>query len=239
LQEGQPVLLADWEQTVFIHFEVDSGVLQKQIPYELDLFEQRACVSLVAFTMRRLRPAFGGRWLAWISAPAASHKLLNLRTYVRHGDERGIYFITEWVPNLLSRVLGPLFYGLPYRLAQLEYAEEGGGDSVFGCVTAGRDQTRLIFRGKHRVAAKVAAVRPGSLDEFLLERYVGFTLCGPVRRLFRVWHEPWPQVELTVTLDDCSLVVQSHLWFESARYVGAHFSPGVRDVWMGWPHKIQ
>ena len=46
----------------FPHFDVDPDQLQPHVPFELDLFEnRRAFVTLVAFTMRRMRPRRGGR----------------------------------------------------------------------------------------------------------------------------------------------------------------------------------
>ena len=49
--EGRPLLVADWERALFMHFEVPREVLQRHVPFELDLFEGRAFVSLVAVTM--------------------------------------------------------------------------------------------------------------------------------------------------------------------------------------------
>src|SRR5581483_402315 len=63
---GEPLLYADWLRVVFVHFEVEAGVLQRAVPFELDLFEGRAFVSLVAFTMRGMRPRIGGKLGAWL-----------------------------------------------------------------------------------------------------------------------------------------------------------------------------
>jgi len=66
---------------VFIHYTVDVEVLQQEVPFELDLFEGRAFVSLVAFSMRRLRPCFGGRLAELLFKPVATtrYPLPNLR----------------------------------------------------------------------------------------------------------------------------------------------------------------
>src|SRR5437867_8231848 len=56
-----PLLYADWMRAVFMHFEVEPELLQRQVPFALDLWQGRAFVSLVAFTMERLRPRIGGR----------------------------------------------------------------------------------------------------------------------------------------------------------------------------------
>lgn len=92
---GDPLFHAGWLDVVFLHFEADPAVLQREIPWSLDLFEGRAFVSLVAFTMRDLRPCFGGRLAALPFKPIAAHEFLNVRTYVQHRGERGIYFLVE------------------------------------------------------------------------------------------------------------------------------------------------
>src|SRR6185369_13119824 len=80
-----------------------------------------AYVSLVAFTQSRLRPIWGGRLAEMLSAPLAQHEFLNVRTYVRHEDEQGIFFMTEWIPNRVAAFVGPRTYGLPYRLGRMTY----------------------------------------------------------------------------------------------------------------------
>src|SRR5271154_7174231 len=90
---GEPLFLADWDRALFIHYEVDAVLLQRELPFALDLWHGKAFVSLVAFTMRDMHPRLGGRITAWLVKPIATHSFLNVRTYVKHGDERGIHFI--------------------------------------------------------------------------------------------------------------------------------------------------
>src|SRR3712207_1445969 len=78
----RPWFRADWRDVVFVHYAVDPAVLQPQVPFDLDLFEGRAWVSLVAFTQTDLRPAVGGAPGAAFMKPVARHEFLNLRTYV-------------------------------------------------------------------------------------------------------------------------------------------------------------
>src|SRR5678815_4298013 len=90
-------------------------------PYPLDLHQGRAFVSLVAFTLRDMRPHFGGPLTAWLFRPIATHEFLNVRTYVRHRDEPGIHFLAEWLTNRLAVKLGPRTFGLPYHLGKITY----------------------------------------------------------------------------------------------------------------------
>ena len=117
--ERRPLLLSDWLEAVFIHYEIDARILQRAVPFELDQWEGKAWVSAVAFTMRRLRFARGGKISEWLCRPVATQHFLNLRTYVQDRGEPGIYFLAEWLSSGLSVCLGPPLYGLPARAARL------------------------------------------------------------------------------------------------------------------------
>jgi uncharacterized protein len=226
----KPMFLAAWVNVLFIHFEVDRDDLADHVPLELDLHEGKAYVSIVAFTQKRLRPTFGGKLAEWLSRPLAQHEFLNVRTYVRVGSERGIFFMVEWVPKVLAKMIGPRVYGLPYRLGRLQYHVQDG--VMRGVVEA---TGRLEF--KANVSEAAATCDTGSLDEFLLERYTAFTSRNGVIRRFRISHQPWPQARVHCRIIDDSLLTGSN-WTRDAHGVGAHFSRGVRDVAIGAPQRL-
>jgi uncharacterized protein YqjF (DUF2071 family) len=227
---AEPLFLARWDRAVFIHYSADPGVLQSQVPFELDLRDGQAFVSLVAFTLVRMRPRIGGAWTEWALKPIATHGFLNIRTYVRHNGEPGIFFLAEWLSNRLSVLLGPRTFGLPYRFGHLHYAHY---DSFRGSVSA--PEGRLSYDG-HVAEPSFGPCLPGSLDEFLHERYTAFTQRGKCRRFFRIWHRPWLQASATADVGETSLIASTGAWWETAQFVGANYSPGV-DVWMGRPHR--
>src|SRR3712207_6159936 len=125
---------ADWLNVVFMHFRADAKTLQNLVPLELDTFEGAAYISFVAFTQSRLRFAFAGDWLEPLTAPLARHEFFNVRTYVRHGGVRGIFFLAEWMPKRLAVLIGPRMYGLPYRLGRLAYRNDARLDVMSGRV---------------------------------------------------------------------------------------------------------
>lgn len=237
-----PLLIADWLDAVFLHYEVDARQLQPFVPFELDLWNGRAFVSLVAFTMRGMRFPRLGALGAWVCRPIATHEFLNLRAYVRHGDDAGICFLSEWLPNRLSILCGPILYGLPYRHASIQYSRNGSrlGGSVNGC------GGRLQYEGKVHDDEVFSECGEGSLDQFLIERYTAFnaghfTPAQPTvrRRRFRVWHEPWPQVRAEVRVMDETLLQNTAPWWRHAQFVSANYSPGVCGVWMSAPRRVQ
>jgi uncharacterized protein YqjF (DUF2071 family) len=221
-----------------IHLEVDPHELARHTPFQIDVFHGRAFVSLVAFFMRRFRLRGTGCVGSWAFSPTTHHSLFNVRTYVRHHGEPGICFLTEWVPNPVSTFLGPRFFGLPYRLGRLHYSHEGQ-DEWHGCVRSAFGSSRLDYRSHFKSPKASAVAEPGSLAEFLVERYTAFTLCCGRRRFFRIWHEPWRICNADVELTTRSLLSETGIWLRSAEAVGGHCSEGVRDVWIGRPRALQ
>jgi len=232
---GEPLLLADWERALFIHFEVDADALQRELPFELDLWDGKAHVSLVAFTMRDMRPRIGGKIAAWLFKPISTHAFLNVRTYVKQDGERGICFLTEWLSNRLSVALGPPLYGLPYRYAKINYQHAHEENQLSGVVKT-EHGGQFTYEAQLVRENLFGPCEAGSLEEFLLERYTAFNWRGSSLRFFRVWHPPWPQVPAQVSIIDDLLLTSTWPWFSRAKLVGANYSPGVCDVWMGRAH---
>src|SRR5687767_4789258 len=237
----RPLFHCSWDRAVFLHYRVAPQYLQPQIPFELDLHDGQAYVSLVAFTLRNMRT--NHPHLRFVTQPLHTHRFLNVRTYVHVGEMHGIYFLAEWLNNRLATTLGPILYFLPYRFGHLNYSHSAL--SLYGEVLGGIDSgTPMPVRPALRYRAFVPSsptyqpTTPGTLDHFLLERYIAFTKHGPFRRLFQVWHRPWPQISIDAQIESANLLHQTGRWLPHAQFVSANFSPGLQDVQMGWPQKL-
>ena len=238
---ARPLFIADWSNALFLHFEIEPHILQSSLPFEIDLWRGRAFVSLVAFTMRRMRLAKGGVLGEWLCHPIATHEFLNLRAYVRCGEERGICFLSEWLPNRLSLLCGPILYSLPYRHAAICY--ERNELDLEGDVSA--REGKFTYKGTLS-DTRFAPCAPDSRDEFLLERYAAFNaghLLSAKRssalRVFRVKHEPWLQTRVEIGSLDDSLLRRAAPWWPQAQFAGANFSPGVNRVQMSAPRRME
>lgn len=230
---GEPLFFAVWENAVFLHYEIAPEVLQRELPFELDLRDGKAFVSLVAFTMRDMRPRIGGKIGALMFKPIATHSFLNLRTYVKCGGEPGICFISEWLSSRLAVALGPTIYGLPYRFAKINYARN---ENFLRGEVKSSNVEQFIYKARLEPKNKFCPCEENSFDEFLLERYTAFNWRGKTRRFFRVWHPPWPQTRAEISMLDDSLLTRNFPWFQKAKFVGANYSPGFNEVWMGRAH---
>src|SRR3989442_5779311 len=148
--------------------------------------------------MRGLRPRIGGRLSAFLLSPLATHAYLNVRRYVRCRGEAGIYFLAEWLPNPLSVRLGSWPFGLPYRVGVLDYRHAHESGKLSGVVRKRGRERSFAYQAQLRPDPEFKPCSAGSLDEFLMERYTAFTWCHGKSRLFRIWHEPWPQTPIQI-----------------------------------------
>lgn len=89
----------EWNNAVFLHWRVDHNELRKYVPdaLEIDLYNGEAWVSLVAFTMEKIRPrnlpAF---------PPISDFDEINIRTYVKYNNKQGVYFLSIEGGNKIS-----------------------------------------------------------------------------------------------------------------------------------------
>jgi len=185
-----------------------------------------------------MRPFHNGPFTAWLLKPVANNDFLNVRTYVRHRGEPGIYFLTEWMNNPISVHLGPITFGLPYRFGELNFQHHHEQGTLHGTVREKMRAPGFSYEG-NLTEPNFTPCPSGSLDEFLLERYTAFTSHKTSRRFFRIWHEPWKQQSIQITVNDLRLLETIWPWFADAKLVAANHSPGARDVWMGRPHRVK
>jgi len=226
---GRPLFHGGWLDVIFLHYEIPPEVLQPWVPFQLDTWLGSAYVSLVLFTLSGLCCDPFRQVTRCLLRSISDHAFLNVRTYVRHGETTGIYFLAEWLSNRLSVPFGRPAFGLPYHFARFDRSD----DRMSATVAASRGSLR--FHAHLDPEPHFAPCNAGSLDEFLLERYTAYTQWSSLRRFFRVWHPPWPVAPITASIDDASLLDQTGTWPRAAHLIAAHYSPGIADVWMGPP----
>jgi len=235
-----PFLFADWQGVVFIHFLINPDVLRPHVPapFELELYQGQACISLVALTMRRFRPCGFGSLAAWLFRPVPRQCFLNLRTYVRWRDEPGAFFLWGWLSKPFGLRLPVLSLGLPYGFGSLDYDHSCQTGTLKGVVIASRGAGRFSYHAAIKADAELQACESGSLAEFALERYTGFFCRGKSPYVFRAWHPPWLQTPMNVTVEEDSLLTAKFPWFKAATLGGANFAPRFERVWLGRAHRL-
>src|SRR6202162_2508683 len=114
----RPFLTAQWSNLVILTYEVPPALLEPHLPagLELDRRGGAAFASIVAFDFLDTR-VWGVPWPGFRAFPE-----VNLRFYVRRGEQRGVVFIREFVPRPLVAWLARAIYNEPYLVAPIESA---------------------------------------------------------------------------------------------------------------------
>jgi uncharacterized protein YqjF (DUF2071 family) len=196
-------LTARWENLCLLSYAVPPDLLRPRLPpgLELDTRDGRAFVSLVAFNFRSTR-VLGVPWPGF-----RNFDELNLRLYARHGAERGVVFLREFVPQWLVATLARVLYNEPYRAAPVRHTVTRTAEAI----TA---ECRLTWAGRDHRLKVTAAPQPfrageDSLEQFFKEHHWGFNTDRRGRTIrYRVDHPVWDVYHVTGhDLDfDCAAV---------------------------------
>jgi uncharacterized protein YqjF (DUF2071 family) len=182
-----------WRDLLFAHWPVPAAALAHAVPapLELDLWEGDAWIGVVPFLMDRIRPR-GLFPVPWLSATPE----INVRTYVKFGGKRGVYFLSLHASNPAAVKIAGRFFHLPYSQAAIKVRNDGGSVQIDSC----RDCAK--FRGSYRPSGPVAPAAQGTLEHWLIERYCFYThdRRGNVLR-GEVDHAPWPLQPAEVSME--------------------------------------
>ncbi len=121
-----PFLTARWQHLGLLTFAVPPDVLHPHLPpgLDLDTRDGHAFVSLVGFDFLDTR-VLGLPWPGFRNFPE-----VNLRFYVRHGEERGVAFIGEVVPQRLVAWVARTLYNEPYRATPMHNTRDETPDRL-------------------------------------------------------------------------------------------------------------
>ena len=183
------ILFQRWHELLFAHWPLDPDRVRALVPagLTLDTFEGEAWVGVVPFRMSGVRLR-GAPALPGLSA----FPELNVRTYVRHGEKRGVWFFSLDAASRLAVRAARAWFHLPYFDARMACVERSG-EIHYRSLRTHRGAPAAELVGRYAPSAPVELARPGTLEHFLTERYCLFA-AGPRGQLFRgdIHHLPWP-----------------------------------------------
>ena len=209
----------EWNDAIFLHFEIPFNILNDFIPSDLklDSYNNKFYVSLVAFTMEHLRPKN-----LMSSKFISNFHEVNIRTYVVNGNKQGVYFINIEANNRLSVFIAKALSGLPYEKSIITR-------NAFNYQSINLKKNLeldISFKIQDKIIEKT------SFDKWLLERYCLFFDKGSKIYRYDIYHKEW-QIKL-LDLDKMILNYQfDDLILCSENLVKYHYSEGVNVL--SWP----
>jgi uncharacterized protein len=194
-----------------MHWPVPETSLRPLIPpaLRLDTFDGSAWLGVTPFHMERTRPRLLPA-VPWLS----SFPELNVRTYVTHQDKPGIWFFSLDARNPVAVRLARATFGLPYFDAGMS-CRTSGGEVRYGSVRTHKGAPPARFVASYRPVGVPFESRPGTLENFLTERYCLYSAgagdrasgSGRVRR-GDIHHRPWPLQKAEAELEELEMTTQ-------------------------------
>jgi uncharacterized protein YqjF (DUF2071 family) len=230
---SRPVGHQSWRDLLFVHQPLAPEILRARLPRGLDIdtFDGTGWLTLIPFAIVASRPVGVPRALSM------DFLEVNLRTYVRGPDgEAGIYFFSLEASSWLAVAGARLAYGLPYFAATIDCRRDP--DSATIRYASRRRGSGAALDATWRVGPPIGTAPPGSLDHFLIERYVLFAAqAGRIYRA-RVRHHPYPLCGATVAHLNESLTLAAGLPPMPTAPTVVHHSAGV-DVDLYWRRRLR
>jgi len=204
-EPGEPVMFQKWRSLSFLHFSCEPEEIQKLLPPGLtvDTFPdengvEKAWVGLVAFRMEGVKK----RGLPAIPGTSAFPET-NVRTYVHQdGKNPGVWFFSLDAGSGLACSVAKQLFKLPYHSAKMRVVE---AEDTF-TYTSKRDSDASRCNFTCKVVSPMPLARPGTLEFFLVERYLLYALRDGHLYTGRVYHRHYPILKGTAEDVDETLV---------------------------------
>ncbi len=223
-ERRRPFLRARWSNLILLTYAVPDELVRPYLhpALELDRWQNNAHVSLVAFDFQDTRVR-GRRFPGLVNFPE-----LNLRTYVRHQDQRGVLFVREFVPSRLVALVARARYNEPYSAITMSSRTLGKSHDLLLVEHSWRHNEA---DGHIRVTGPQQSALPADANTYpFKERHRGF---GVSRRgdlvSYRVEHPEWAVrdiYQLDYRVDFASLYGQAWAFLTDAAPVQVTFAVG-------------
>jgi uncharacterized protein YqjF (DUF2071 family) len=168
-----------------MHWKVPPSALAGFVPKGLtiDTFNGDAWLSLIAFSVKKLRP----RFLPPLP-PISNFHEVNCRTYVVRDGIPGIYFLSIEASKLLPALLARLLIGIPYIKSEISRST--------GIYRAKNRKRNLKLKATYSPGQPLQA--RSAMDYWLSERHALYQDNG--NKLYRldIHHKPWPLQQMEI-----------------------------------------
>lgn len=208
----------EWNDVIFLHWQVDMEKLKGFLPHkmEVDTFKGYPWVSLVAFSMEKIRP----RNLPYLSLISNFHEI-NVRTYCKVDGKAGVSFLSIEGGNHFSCKVAKLISDLPYRYSNIKRKSNLFESNNYQF----NDSLKIKYQTGNANNSK------DELDIWLTERYALFQQSGLNVNQFEIHHAEWPISKINIEKLELNYSRFNELLTNNPDRV--HYSPGVKVLAWG------
>jgi uncharacterized protein YqjF (DUF2071 family) len=188
------VMAQTWDDLLFAHWRVPAGEVAQLVPQglEVEQYDGSAWLAVTPFAIS------GFRLRGTLPLPRLStFPELNVRTYVTADDKPGIWFFSLDAASRLAVEGARRAYKLPYFLARMSAQTRAGRIDYSSDRVDGPPKS---FRGSYAPTSETFTADPGSLEQFLVERYCLYAVDRGQLHRAEIQHPPWQLQEAELEL---------------------------------------
>jgi uncharacterized protein YqjF (DUF2071 family) len=241
------VAVMRWHDLLFAHWPADPEDVRRAMPPPLrpylDVRDGTAWVGVVPFWMSNVTV----RYLPPIPG-VSTFPELNVRTYLTIEGKPGVFFFSLDAGNLSAVIAARLFYSLPYFHARMgvwsdrqigvhsPQLEPKRNDEVSYVSERLEPPLPAEFRAHYRPKGPAYNAQPGSIEQFLVERYCLYTTRQQHILRADIHHLPWPLQPAEAEIEVNSMAPSDGLVLPHDQPL-RHFAKRL-DVLAWWPERV-
>lgn len=216
IPEGDWEYYQEWNDALFLHFEVDEKDIAALLPEGLqpDQFDGKYYVSIVCFRMERIRPRLLPQ--LWF---LSNFYEINVRTYINNGGITGVFFLNIEAEKQISIFVAKLLSGLPYEKSKI-------------LKTANRYRNQNPAKGFSldcTYAADEIMTDKTPFERWITERYSLYLLRSDGLYRYQLHHREWNLCHAKIP--KCSVNYSfGNISLNENNLAAAYYSDGVRVV---------
>jgi len=190
-----------WSQALLLHWPLPPKTVRRLLPKELeiDTYDSKAWISILHYRVRGVRPIMGPS-IPWFS----SFLQTEVRTYVTHHGDPGVYFFSLDASNPVAVWLARTVFRLPYFRAEMQLRRSGESFRL-SCLRTHQGARGAEFECQWTPREPLPPTSRDELVPFLTERNRLFAPHAGKVLTCSVQHEPWPLRHAHVSALETSL----------------------------------
>lgn len=183
---GPWVFFQEWKQLSYLHFPVSADEVRPLVPkdIEIDTYQGSAYVSIVLFVADKMHiralPSIPG-FSTWSQ--------INVRTYIRVGEEKGVYFFNTYCDSAIASWMGQHIGHLNLYDASVAITQEA--ETTIAALRREKEPGAAVFSARVTPTGETFEAAPGSLDSFVLVRDNYFSESDGVITRMDLRHPPY------------------------------------------------
>lgn len=212
-------MTGNWENLIISTFEIDKIILEKQLPNgtELDLYNGKALLSMVAFTFSKVK--FYG-----IKVPFHQEfGQINFRFYVKSKIDgtKGVVFFREFAPKPLMAIVANVIYNEPYHYKNIRNSNSLLKNKL--TVEYSYQNIKIQAIGENRTEK----LQENTLEHFIVDRYVAFIKNGKTKTYqYTIGHKLWEIYKNTRLNIDKNILSLLPSEFQNGKLIASYFVNG-------------